>query len=126
MAILDACPGLEVRVFVDDKPLHEYNDRYAKVARNASERYIEVATGNEFRIYYSFKPPFPATRSVSTIITIDGRDIDEPVVHPKQLFDPEGHTSAGPVAQVGSRWSLRPYCFASLEIGNMHHVQTHQ
>lgn len=51
------------------------------------------------------------------LVTLDGKDIDEPLIRPPELYDPKGHTSSGPVHQSGSTWKLRKYRFGCIRIG---------
>lgn len=116
MAVLNECPGLEVQIVANKQALREHEDRNAKVAHRVSERYVEAQSGANFELQYSFKTPFLRGRAVSMIVSIDGEDVDEPLVRPEDLFEPGGHVSAGLIAKVGSRWGLQPYCFAPLDI----------
>lgn len=54
--------------------------------------------------------------SLKQIVTIDGKDVDEPLIHPDELFGEE-HVSAGPVSNEGEGWSMRKYCFAPIRVG---------
>lgn len=116
MAVIDAIPGLEVRIFVNDQPLHEHQDRDAEVAPKTIERYVEAQSKTEYEIHYSFKRPFPADRPVSMIVTIDGKDVDEPMIRPFELFDPNGHVSYGPISQQGEQWVVQKYSFAKIDV----------
>jgi hypothetical protein len=116
MAVLDEVPGLEVYIAIGDEILQEYQDRAAKVFGKTVERYVEAQSNQKFEIRYQFKEPFPADRSVSMIVTIDGKDVDEPMIRPFELFNSEGHTSRGPISQVGERWVLQRYCFNPIDV----------
>ncbi|CAN9282483.1 unnamed protein product [Alternaria alternata] len=82
MAIVDEVPGLEVQIYVNGNPLREYVDQHAAISRATSESYVEVHSNSAFEIHYSFKAPFPVDRPVSMIVTMDGKDIDEPLIRP--------------------------------------------
>lgn len=116
MAVLDTVPGLEVQVVVRDQPLHEYEDCDVHVPKDTIERYVEAQTNANFEIRYSFAQPFPTDRAVSMLITIDGNDVDEPLLRPSELFDIKGHTSSGPVYKSGL-WKVRKYRFRGIRIG---------
>lgn len=116
MPAIASVPGLEVRITVDGQPLNEWQDRHANVSPNTEERYIEAQSNKDFQIHYSFKPPFPAERPVSMIVTIDGQDVDEPLIRSFELFEPAGHTSYGPISRLGSEWVVRNYKFAPIKI----------
>jgi hypothetical protein len=116
MAVLDEVPGLEVQIAVNGEVLQEYYDRIAKVSKTTVERYIEAQSNTIFEIRYAFKEPFPVDRCVSMIVTIDGKDLDEPIIRPFELFNSQGHMSRGPISQLDGRWVVQPYCFAPIDI----------
>jgi hypothetical protein len=116
MALLDDVPGVEVQIVVQDQVLHEYQDRSAQVSAKTTERYVEAQSHAEFQIRYAFSKPFPADRPVSMIVTIDGKDVDEPLIRPFELFEPQGHFSHGPISSIGSRWMVQKYCFSPIDI----------
>ncbi|KAF1937305.1 hypothetical protein EJ02DRAFT_458833, partial [Clathrospora elynae] len=116
MAVIDESPGLEVQIHVNGKPLHEYDDRHSEVPGKTSESYIEAQSDVNFEIHYSFKAPFPAGRPVSMIVTIDGKDVDEPFIRANELYNPQGHVSAGAISNDGEKWGLQKYYFAPIRI----------
>jgi hypothetical protein len=50
------------------------------------------------------------------LVTIDGKDVDEPIVRPDDLYHPDGHVSAGPISNDGDKWVKQKYRFAPLRI----------
>jgi hypothetical protein len=116
MAIVAEAPGLEVQICVDGNPLQEYIDRYTAVSEATSESYIEARSDSGFEIHYSFRTPFPTDRPVSMIITMDGKDLDEPLVRPEDLYGTDGHVSSGPISNDGSSWFTQAYLFSPLKI----------
>jgi hypothetical protein len=116
MAVIDKVHGLEVQIWVQNQPLREYQDRTVKVSAKTMERYVEAQSHAQFEIRYAFKKPFPAGRAVSMIITINGKDVDEPLIRPHELFESKGHVSNGPISAVGSRWEVQKYCFSPIDI----------
>ena len=116
MAIVDEVPGLEIQIYVNGNPLREYVDQHAAVSEATSESYIEVHSNSAFEIHYSFKAPFPVDRPVSMIVTMDGKDIDEPLIRPCELYNQEGHVSSGPISNDGRNWSTKSYRFSPLDI----------
>jgi hypothetical protein len=118
MAVIEDAPGLEVQVQVDGTPLREYLDRHATVSEAISESYIEAKSDSTFEIYYSFKAPFPSDRPVSMIIAIDGKDVDEPLIRPDELYNLDGHVSSGPISTDGRSWFTQAYRFSPLDISN--------
>ncbi|OWY48808.1 hypothetical protein AALT_g8180 [Alternaria alternata] len=116
MAIVDEVPGLEIQIYVNGNPLREYVDQHAAVSEATSESYIEVHSNSSFEIHYSFKAPFPVDRPVSMIVTMDGKDIEEPLIRPCELYNQEGHFSSGPISNDGRNWSTKSYRFSPLDI----------
>jgi hypothetical protein len=109
MAIVDEILGLEVQIHVDGSPLREYTDPHTTVSEATSESYVEAHSGSTFEIHYSFRPPFPTDRSVSMIVTIDGKDVDEPLIRPDELYSVDGHVSSGPIMNEGRNWFIQTY-----------------
>ncbi|KAF1921827.1 hypothetical protein BDU57DRAFT_563962 [Ampelomyces quisqualis] len=116
MAILEGVPGLKVQIVVQGQALREYEDDTAQVAENTVERYVEAQDGEQFEISYDFGESFPRNRAVSLIITIDGKDVDLPIIRQFELHEPGGHVSSGPVYRDGSSWRVRKYEFAAMTI----------
>ncbi|KAF2833541.1 hypothetical protein CC86DRAFT_415385 [Ophiobolus disseminans] len=116
MAVIDGIPGLEVRIVTNERPLFEHEDRDTQVSPKTVERYIEAQSNAEYEIHYSFKKPFPGNRPVSMIVTIDGKDVDEPMIRPFELFDPKGHVSYGPISQQAVGWVVQNYYFSKINI----------
>jgi len=116
MAVVEEAPGLEVHVQADGNPLREYIDRHTTVSEAISESYIEAKSDSIFEVHYSFKAPFPVDRPVSMIVTIDGKDVDEPLIRPDELYDANGHVSSGPISNDGKDWFTQHYRFSPLDI----------
>lgn len=105
-----------MQILVNDHLLREYEDRHPHVPARTVERYVEAHSGANFEIRFSFQAPFPPERPVSMIVTVDGKDVEEPVIRPFELFDPKGHVCSGPLSKMGSKWFVQKYRFSSLEI----------
>ncbi|RAR02987.1 hypothetical protein DDE83_008388 [Stemphylium lycopersici] len=116
MAIIQKTPGLQVQIRVNDRPLREYIDQHTQVAEKIQERYIEATSNAAFEIHTQFTPPFPTNRPVSMIVTIDGKDVDEPFIRAEELHARSGHVSAGPISYNGREWFSQKYQFAALSI----------
>ena len=122
MAVIDETPGLEVQIRVNDRPLREYIDQHTQVAEKIQERYIEADTNAAFEIHIKFTTPFPTDRAVSMIVTVDGKDVDEPFIRAEELYARSGHVSAGPISYNGREWFMQKYQFAALSISTSHTV----
>jgi hypothetical protein len=116
MAVIDEVPGIEVGIVVNGQHLQEHQDRDAEISPKTTERYVEAQSGAEYEIHYSFKEPFPGDRTVSMIVTVDGKDMDEPMIRPFELFDPKGHASQGHLSRQGMQTVVQKYSFAKLAI----------
>jgi hypothetical protein len=116
MAVVDETSGLEVQIHVDGNPLREYTDQHTAVSEATSESYVEAHSDSIFEIHYSFKAPFPVDRPVSMIVTIDGKDVDEPLIRPDELYKSDGHISSGPISNDGKSWFTQTFRFSPLEI----------
>jgi hypothetical protein len=116
MAVIDKVPGLEVQIVAQDQPLREHQDRFANIPAKTSEYYIEAQSHSQFEIHYAFRKPFPIDRAVSMIVTIDGKDVDEPLIRSHELLETKGHTSSGPISHVDSGWEVQKYQFSPLDI----------
>ncbi|CAG5182045.1 uncharacterized protein ALTATR162_LOCUS9964 [Alternaria atra] len=116
MAVVDETSGLEVQIHVDGNPLREYTDQHTAVSEATSESYVEAHSDSIFEIHYSFKAPFPVDRPVSMIVTMDGKDVDEPLIRPDELYKSDGHISSGPISNDGKSWFTQTFRFSPLEI----------
>ena len=116
MAILQNCPGLEIEVVVSGFALKEYSDDCLALPKTVA-KYVVTQSGFEFEIRYAFAAPFPSDRPVSMIMTVDGIDLDEPLLRPEELFNSKGHVSAGPTFKVGPRWFVQKFAFSTLTTG---------
>lgn len=115
MVVHPDCPGLEASVVVNDDVLKEYDDR-TQVPAKTVERYVEAQTGAEFEVHFRFSHPFPTDRAVSMIVTVDGKDVDEPLVRSRDLCR-KVHASQGSISNVGSEHYVQKFRFAELDIG---------
>ncbi|KAL1797329.1 hypothetical protein ACET3X_003935 [Alternaria dauci] len=122
MAIVNEVPGLEVQIHINGNPLREYIDRHTAVSEAISESYVEAHSDSTFEIHYSFRAPFPIDRPVCMIVTMDGKDVDEPLIRPDELYEPEGHVSSGPISNNGGNWLTKPYRFSPLDIREYNEV----
>jgi hypothetical protein len=116
MAVLSDVPGLQVEILVQGQPLNEYRDRAAKTSGRTVERYVEAQSGKQFEIRYIFEEQFPTDRPISTIVTIDGKAVDEPLIRPHEILDPSGHISYGSILKSDSGCEVRKYQFLSIDI----------
>ncbi|KAF1970560.1 hypothetical protein BU23DRAFT_473860 [Bimuria novae-zelandiae CBS 107.79] len=108
--------GVKAFVHVNGQPCEKHDD-HTLVARHSVERYIIAEPGAVFEVHFRFTPPFPTELTVSVVITIDGKDLDEPLIRPAELYEEEGHVSVGPISNEGGVWKTQRYRFAQLHAG---------
>ncbi|KAL1612474.1 hypothetical protein SLS60_000701 [Paraconiothyrium brasiliense] len=108
-------PGVEASILVNGQPCEEHDDR-APVARNNVERYVVAESGATFEVHFRFSRPFPNDLPVLVVITIDGKDLDEPLVRQAEIYDQDGHVSEGPISYTRKEFRRQKYCFAELAV----------
>ncbi|KAJ4357900.1 uncharacterized protein N0V89_002477 [Didymosphaeria variabile] len=108
-------PGVEASIVVNGQPCEEHDDR-GPVARNNIERYIIAESGATFEVHFRFSHPSPNDLPVSVVITIDGNDLDEPLIRQAEIYDQEGHVSEGPISNTRKEFRRQKYRFAELDI----------
>ena len=116
MALHPDIHGLEATIVVDGKPSEEYDER-APVARKNVERYIVAESGATFEVHFRFSHPFADTYPVTVLVTVDGEDLDEPLIRADELYNTDGHISAGPISNVNKVFRKQKYRFAEINIG---------
>lgn len=120
MAILAGVPGLKVEILVNGEPLREYDEDRDEDDEpsepNTITKYVEVVSGAEFQIKYTFKRPFPSQKAVDVDFHFDSLT-DGVVVNQTILFNPSGHWYVGPESRIGGRTQIQKLSFSDLEIG---------
>ncbi|KAJ4294599.1 hypothetical protein N0V90_008290 [Kalmusia sp. IMI 367209] len=107
--------GLEAWIIVDGHPLEEHDMR-APVARKSVERYITAESGSTFEVHFRFSHPFPTRLPVTVLVTVDGRDLDEPLIRTDELYNTDGHRSTGPISNVNKAFYKQKYRFKEVNI----------
>ena len=51
-------------------------------------------------------------------MTVDGKDLDEPLIRQRELYDIDGHMSAGSISNIDKAFRKQKYRFTELHIGN--------
>ncbi|KAF2677304.1 hypothetical protein K458DRAFT_409870 [Lentithecium fluviatile CBS 122367] len=116
MAVHPHCDGLEATIAVNGSTLKEYGFDDGDASSRNLQCYIEAKSGAIFEVRYRFSDPFPADRAVSMIVTIDSKDVDEPIVRPRELHDINGHASEGHITNTQSEFYVQRYTFTPLDI----------
>lgn len=115
MAIHPDHSGLEVEVVVNDVPLKEYDDDEAPP--HTVMKYVESATGANFKVRYRFTKPFPTTHGVSLDLSLDGIRMSGSTHRNSELLDDEWNFEEGAKFIVKGTWYTRKFSFSELEIG---------
>ena len=116
MAVIPDLPGVEANIVVDGETLKEYNDDIPSPPKTIS-KYIEAKSGAVFEIEFKYTPPFSNKRAVSMIVAVDGNELDEPLLRPREILKKQGHRSCGPLSSNGRLSSVQRYSFSALDIG---------
>lgn len=118
MAIADNSSDISCSVVVDGKPLLAYADDNTKNEDNETTRYVEVATGQSYKIEYSIGPDFEThSYGVAVYLIIDGEEVDKRIHHPQDVEF--GHTSTftNVVYNIGNRYCAATFKFGNVDIG---------
>jgi hypothetical protein len=61
------------------------------VSNKAVGRYVRAYSDTYIDMNCAFESSFPINRAMSVAVTIDGEDVDEPLVRTFEFFGPRGH-----------------------------------
>lgn len=117
MAVLDSCPGLEVKVISQNRPLKEYADTEANGAPNTVSNYVEVEADGAFEIHLQVANTYTSKYGVRVQIRLDGQDIDGTLIRFGRLKKAEGHTFAGARSKVRGKWFTSNFQFSQFVLG---------
>jgi hypothetical protein len=115
MAVLPSCPGLTVKLVVDDQILREYEDPNGRSGPRKVSKYIESATGVHFAVRVRFRPPFPTDQDVSVKISVDGRTLVYDRVASDDLNQHGGHIHEGPIVKSQGQTFRQKFRFTAVE-----------
>ena len=116
MAIHADCPGLTVEIYVDGKPLEEYeHEEEEENEPKTTTRYIECRSGAEFEIRTSFKSPFiPMDIAIGS--SLNGKLVHGIVVTKQNMLKTVAVQSETNWGKRGS-WRASKFRFSDLSIG---------
>lgn len=116
MAIIDASPGVEVEMIVDDLPLKEYEDsEIDEEDERTTTRFVEAMSSQVFGIRCKLLPNFKYEgNGVGFSLSADGTFVDGRFIMKDSL---QTVISKGYQAGQGD---VRKYRFAELETGTYH------
>ncbi len=124
MAILNSCPGLEVKVVSNEKILNEYADSHARDPRNTSSSYIEVESEGAFKIHMHFTNQFRDRFGVRVEIQLDGQNVNSSLIRKSQLRKAAGHDFTGARSRIGGKWHVSDFKFSEFVLGERNIVSS--
>ncbi|KAH6875376.1 hypothetical protein BKA58DRAFT_399584 [Alternaria rosae] len=115
MAIHADYPGLTVEIFVDGKPLEEYEpEEKEENEPKTTTRYIECRSGAQFAIKTNFRSPF-APMNISICVRLDGARAGS-VFAQKHAMLQELYTQSSTKWKEGGKWRASKFLFSDLSI----------
>ncbi|KAF2801159.1 hypothetical protein K505DRAFT_380938 [Melanomma pulvis-pyrius CBS 109.77] len=116
MAILPGLPGLQVEVVVGDSPLIEYDDEEEEETRAKTvSKYIEAATGAEFKVRYYFANTFLLRHGVQVEVSVDGDSMSRQVLRMSKIAKTKTFTCAGASSRIGRKRYEHNFRFSELK-----------
>lgn len=120
MAVLDSCPGLEVKILSDNKALKEHADIHAANAPKTVTNYVEVEADGAFQVRLQFSDRYACKFGVRVEIRLDGHKVYGGLYRPSMLKKAAGHTCAGTRSKIRGKWHVSNLLFAQFALGKWH------
>lgn len=117
MAVLNSCPGLEVKVVSNESALPEYADSQATDPHNTVTTYVEVNSDGAFQVHFQFTDGYSCRYGVRVELRLDGHKVDSCLYRRSQLKKDTGHTVAGARSKIGGRWHVSNFQFSQFVLG---------
>ena len=117
MAILNNCPGLEVKVVSNDRPLNEFVDNESDGLCNTVTKYVEVEADGAFGIHLQFTDEYTCRFGIRVEVRLDGQKVGACLYRASQLKKTAGHTLAGKRSKIGGRWHVSDWLFSRIVLG---------
>ena len=115
MAIHADYPGLTVEIYVDGKPLEEYENSEEEDVPETTTRYVECRSGAEFAIHTNFNAPF-SPADIAVRCSVDGIRVNGKLAKKHQLFD-RTYIQNETHWKEGRKWRASRLLFSDLSIG---------
>jgi len=115
MAIHADYPGLTVEIYVDGKPLEEYEHEEEQEKTKTTTRYIECQSGAKFEIRTKFRPPF-APRDLSIRVHLDGVKVCSMLAEKTKILQ-GSYTQSRMTWKEGEKWRESGFFFSDLSVG---------
>ncbi|KAG9199641.1 hypothetical protein G6514_008302 [Epicoccum nigrum] len=123
MAILDSCPGLEVKLVSNDKAFNEYRDSRAEDANNTITHYVEVESDGTFQINLQVTDAYKSKHGIGFDIRLDGQKVDHRLIRLEDLQKPGGHVFSGASHKMNGKWFVSDYKFSQFVLDFNSHTQ---
>lgn len=85
MAVINSCPGLEVKVVSNESALPEYADSQATDPHNTITTYVEVNSDGAFQVHFQFTDGYSCRYGVRVELRLDGHKVDSCLYRRSQL-----------------------------------------
>ncbi|KAJ4378253.1 hypothetical protein N0V86_005953 [Didymella sp. IMI 355093] len=112
MAVLNSCPGLEVKVIANKNALPEYADSPETDEQNTVTKFVEVDRDGAFQVHFQFTDAYTCRHGVRVELRLDGHKVDSCLYRQNQLKKGTGHTLAGARSKIRGRWHVSNFQFS--------------
>ena len=120
MAILRDQPGLKVEILVDGGPLQEYDDEDEEVVPTVVTKYIEVKSGVNFTIRYTFLPQFHIKHALVLQSYLDGKPMGSHIRSEDEIRKCTSATMTGVREAIDGKCYERRFYFSQLNKGQLY------
>lgn len=117
MAVLNSCPGVEVKILSNKKDLKEYADTKANDPPNSTTRYIEVELDGAFEVHLQFTDQYSDRYGVRVDVKLDGHKVAGRLYRASRVKNAAGHTLAGAQKKIRGRWHISNFRFSLFALG---------
>jgi len=115
MAVHADYPGLTVEIYVDGRPLKEYQHEEEEDTPKVATRYVECRSGAEFSIKTKFKAPFKPM-DTSIVAYLDGTRVHSQAAQPHEMLTRVYNQRQHEWKENGG-WRASNFLFSSLDFG---------
>jgi hypothetical protein len=121
MTMLDDCPGLCAKVYVDNMPLEEYTEDTEPETANMTTVYIRSKTGKQFAIRYSVGRPFSSRKDILAKVFLDGKWVASSLVRGQEIPHYRSIRIDSSLSRIGTKSFQQRFSFSPLSINKFTH-----